>query len=239
MQRYFANIVDKHALLTDEDAFHLLHVMRAKKGTEVEIVNEGIVYIGKVIGTRPLLIEIIEKTKENNELSVDLVLIMSILKGEKLDFVIQKATEIGVSEIILLRSERCIGKIREYETEKKLKRFSKIAKEACEQSKRSIIPVITKVIDFKQISLLKADYKFIGSVSSEITAKDFLKTVKAIEKHSKVMIMVGPEGGFSEKEELLAFKNGFKPISLGRRVLRAETASIASLSVLATLLDNK
>lgn len=240
MQRYFANIVDKHALLTDDDAFHLLHVMRAKKGTEVEIVNEGIVYIGKVIGTKPLLIEIIEKTKENNELSVDLVLIMSILKGEKLDFVIQKATEIGVSEIILLRSERCIGKIREYETEKKLKRFSKIAKEACEQSKRSIIPVITKVIDFKQISLLKADYKFIGSVSNnDVTAKDFLKSVKAIEKHSKVMIMVGPEGGFSEKEELLAFKNGFKPISLGRRVLRAETASIASLSVLATLLDSK
>ena len=62
---------------------------------------------------------------------------------------------------------------------------------------------------------------------------------EVLEKHSKVMIMVGPEGGFSEKEELLAFKNGFKPISLGRRVLRAETASIASLSVLATLLDSK
>ena len=239
MQRYFADIVDRHAILKDEDVFHLQNVMRAKPGVEVEIVSGGVVYIGKVTKVRPLVVEIVEKTNEDHELNVDLVLVMSILKGEKLDLVIQKATEIGAKEIILVRSERCIGKIRSFEVEHKLNRFRKIAKEASEQSKRSIIPTISKVIDYKQIALLNGDYMFIGATDNEQTASEFVKIVKGIKKKSKVYVLVGPEGGFSENEVVFAKKCGFLPISLGRRILRAETASISILSVLATLLDNK
>ena len=239
MQRYFADIVDRHAILKDEDVFHLQNVMRAKPGVEVEIVSGGVVYIGKVTKVRPLVVEIIEKTNEDHELNVDLVLVMSILKGEKLDLVIQKATEIGAKEIILVRSERCIGKIRSFEVEHKLNRFRKIAKEASEQSKRSIIPTISKVIDYKQIALLNGDYMFIGATDNEQTASEFVKIVKGIKKRTKVYVLVGPEGGFSENEVVFAKKCGFLPISLGRRILRAETASISILSVMATLLDNK
>lgn len=231
--------MENHALLSDEDAFHLLYVMRIKKGEQVEIVNDGITYIAKVTQTRPLLLEIDHKINENNELNVDVVLIASILKGDKMDFVIQKATELGVKEIILLRSERCIGKIRPYEVDKKVKRFAKICKEASEQSKRNIVPTITKVIDFNQLSLIKGDYKFIGDVNEDLSSNDFLKIVKKIEKHSKVYVVIGPEGGFAPKEVEYAKKCGFLTCSLGRRVLRAETASIAFLSVFSTLLDNK
>ena len=239
MQRYFAKIIDNHAILTDEDAFHVLRVMRAKTGEEIEIVNEGTVYIGKIVKTRPLVVEIVEKTDENHELNVDLVLVMSILKGEKLDLVLQKATEIGAKEIILVRSERSIGKIRSYEVEHKLKRFQKIAKEASEQSKRSIIPSITKVIDFKQIALLSGDYMFMGATNEEQTAADFVKIIKTIKAKSRIYVLVGPEGGFSEREVDFAKRCGFLPVSLGRRILRAETASISLLSVIATLLDGQ
>lgn len=238
MQRYFANIVDKKVLLSKDDSFHLLKVMRAGVGDQIEVVSDGCVYICEMTSKNPLQIEVLRKCEEDNELDFKLILVISLLKGEKMDFVIQKATEIGVSEIILVRSEHCISKIKPDEVTNKLARFTKIAKEASEQSKRSKVPLITKVIDFRQISCLNFDHKMIGTVTNN-KSKGFLQEIRKIQSKESAAILIGPEGGWTNEEEDVAIRNGWQAVSFGKRVLRAETAAIASLSIISSVHEGK
>ena len=96
MQRYFGKIIGRQVLLEDSDVFHLTRVMRAKVGEKIEIVNDGVVYLAQINHLKPLEIDVIRRLKENNELPNKVVLIAALLKGEKMDFVLQKATELGV-----------------------------------------------------------------------------------------------------------------------------------------------
>ena len=115
MQRYFARTIGERVILSDDDVFHLTRVMRARKGDNIEVVSDGMVYLAQVQSIRPLEINLVKKIKENNELSNNVILIASLIKGEKMDLVLQKATELGVSEIVLLQSERSVVKIKKYD----------------------------------------------------------------------------------------------------------------------------
>ena len=112
MQRYFAQIVNQKVVLNDDDKNHLLLVMRSDKNDIIEVVNDKKLYEAKIISTDPLNISIVKELKISNELEEKIILIVSILKGEKNDLVIQKATEIGVEEIVFVKCEHCIGKIK-------------------------------------------------------------------------------------------------------------------------------
>ena len=239
MQRYFARTIGERVILSDDDVFHLTRVMRARKGDNIEVVSDGMVYLAQVQSLRPLEINLVKKIKENNELSNNVILIASLIKGEKMDLVLQKATELGVSEIVLLQSERSVVKIKKDDKEVKFARFNKILKEAAEQSRRSKIPALYRLIDISGLRTIEADIRLIAYEGMEGSTESFNKVLQNIKAKDKIAILIGPEGGFSEKEVNVASHYGFKKISLGRRILRAETASFYALSVISNYLDRK
>lgn len=239
MQRYFAKVMNRQVVLDEGDQYHLLKVMRARVGDEVEIVAEGRVYLSQVKCLKPLQIETLHVIKENNELKNDVVLIVSLLKGEKLDLVLQKATELGVEEIVLLQSERSIAKIRGLDKDYKLERFSRIVKEAAEQSKRTRIPLVYRVIKMHDLPEVEADICLIAYEGAQGSSASFLKAIKKATPGQRISILIGPEGGFSPEEVNEATEYGYQIVSLGRRILRAETASFYAMSVLASYLERK
>ncbi len=235
MQRYFAKLINNKVILDDGDVHHLLHVMRNKSGDEIEAVIGGKLYNCIIEETSPLSIKINYEIPSNNELPVDVTLFFALAKGDKIDLVVQKATEIGASKIVLIKTERCVVKFEEKNIEHKLERFTKIAKEASEQCHRLIVPEVVGVIDIKNIpACLLADTNLLAYEKVAGETKDILSLVN----NKSVSIMIGPEGGFSEEEvKTLKDKYGFQLVSLGKRILRTETAAIYALSVISCLLE--
>jgi len=239
MQRYFGRVFEKQAILEEDDVFHLTRVMRAKPKDRIEVVSDGIVYLCEIRAFKPLEIAVIKKLNENNELDAKVILIASLIKGDKMDFVLQKATELGVGEIVLLQTERTVVRLRNDDRDVKMIRFNRILKEAAEQSKRTQIPILHRVVDLHHLRKIDADIKMIAYEGMEGSTEAFNKIVHSIKKGQKVAILIGPEGGFSEEEVEIAKKAGYKKVGLGRRILRAETASLYALSVIADFLERK
>ena len=236
MQRYFAKLINNKIILDDGDVHHLLHVMRARVGEEIEVVTDNKLYSCLIKSLNPLEIVINYEIPQDSELPQEVTLFFALAKGDKIDFVVQKATELGASRIVLVKTERCVTKFEEKDISRKLERFTKIAKEASEQSHRLRIPEIVGVIDINNIpSNLLADINLLAYEKEAGETTSFFDNVK---KDKSISMMIGPEGGFSEKEvELLVKKYNFVPISLGKRILRTETAAVYALSVLGFILE--
>ena len=236
MQRYFANKVNENILLGDGDVHHLLHVMRAKKGDEIEAVADNKLYACIIDSLSPLVIKVNHEIPTDSELNEEITLFFALAKGEKIDFVVQKATELGASKVVLLKTERCVVKFDDKNLSHKLERFEKIAKEASEQSHRLRIPEILGVVDIKNIpSTLLSD---INLVAYEKEAGKTASLITNIKSGKSTSIMIGPEGGFSENEiKLLVERYKYIPVSLGKRILRTETAAVYALSVIGALLE--
>lgn len=239
MQRYFGKIVGKQVLLEDDDIFHLTRVMRAKVGEQIQVVNDGNVFLCQVNRFKPLEIDVVRKLNENNELPNRVILLACLVKGEKMDLVLQKATELGADEIVLVQTSRTVVKIKNEEKDAKIERFNKILKEAAEQSKRCKVPTLDHIIKYDQIKDIEADVKMIAYEGEEGSSSSFRKIVETIKPKQSVAILIGPEGGFDEKEVNYATDLGYKKISLGRRILRAETAAFYALSVIGNYLERK
>ena len=239
MQRYFGRKIKNQVFLSEEDQYHLLKVMRARRGEQIEVVADDNVFICDIKSTKPLEILTKKQLKENNELPNYVILIAALLKGDKIDFVLQKATELGVSEIVLLTTDRTIVKIKGHQSDLKLGRYQKILKEAACQSKREKIPFINKILEFSQIDEIEANLKFIAYEEKKGTTALLNKKLDSIKPGKRIAIIIGPEGGFNEGEVQYAKNCGFIPVGLGNRILRAETASIYALSVIANRLEDK
>mgnify|MGYP003294619135 FL=1 len=240
MQRYFGQIITNQVLLGDDDIFHLTKVMRARVGDEIEVVSNEKVFLCKVSKLKPHIeIDAIKQIKENHELKNHVILVAALIKGEKMDFVLQKATELGVGEIILLQTERTIVKIKPAEKDLKLERYRRILKEAAEQCKRTRIPLLYRVIDMNSLKDIDAQVKMIAYEEESGATESFNSIIRSIKDKQKVAIVIGPEGGFSEKEVDSAVAAGYKRVSLGKRILRAETASFYALSVISNHLERK
>lgn len=239
MQRYFGSIIGNGVLLSEEDAYHLTKVMRVRVNEQIEVVNDNQAYLATVTSVKPLQIEVVSRIKEKRELDNDIILVCSLIKGDKLDFVLQKATEIGVKEIVLLSTDRTVVKTKDFDSSKKLERYKRILKEAAMQSHRNCIPELYRLITVDELKSVAADVKMIAYEKEAGNTKSLWNVIKSIEKNQRVAVMIGPEGGFSEKEVNKAIKAGYVPVSLGYRVLRAETASIYALSVLSAYLERK
>ena len=239
MQRYFGRKIGSNIILDDDDGFHLVRVMRARKGEEIEVVADEKVYLCSIQSVKPLQIIAKKQIKEDNELPNYVILIAALLKGDKMDFVLQKATELGVSEVVLLTSERTIVRIKGHQNDLKLGRYQKILKEAACQCKRTKIPFINQIIDFSRIDEIQANLKLIAYEGSKGSSATLNKKISSLKPGKRVAIIIGPEGGFSEAEVQYAMNNNFIPVGLGNRILRAETASIYALSVIANRLEDK
>jgi 16S rRNA (uracil1498-N3)-methyltransferase len=227
MTRYFARVSGEHALLSSSDEHHLLHVLRARVGTKIEVVHQAGLYLCEVVAIKPLLIEIREH-HETSEAQFKLTLIYGLPKGEKIDFVIQKATELGVHHIVLVRTARSIVKWADADVARKLARYETIIKASAEQSRRHVLPELSFAASLSEIWQFEFDKKLIASEYEvgKPPVDVFLNTFK------NIAILVGPEGGFDKNEIESAIANGYQPISLGRNILRSETAAIAALAMI-------
>lgn len=236
MQRYFALNIDSHIVLSKEDEHHLLNVMRARIGEEIEVVFNQSVYLCSINSIKPLELKIVKENPFDSEIKGDITLLFSLAKGDKIDFVVQKATELGVKKIALIKTKYCISKFDDKDVEKKLIRFNKIAKEAAMQSKRNIIPEVVGVYDI--YSLPSNLLKDINLVAYECDKGNTSSLYQIINNNinQSVSILIGPEGGLAKEEiEHLVNNNDFKRVSLGKRILRTETAAIYALSVIGFL----
>ncbi len=240
MNRFFGEIKEGFAFLSAEDSHHLSRVLRIKKGEEVEIVSQGELYLAQVISASPLSLKVKEKRASRNELPSDCYIAFALLKGGHDELVLQKCTELGAKGFLPFLSKRTIIKLDHKEREKRGERYRKIVLSAAAQSKRLTVPSVSGILDFKDLLAQSADYKFIAyenlSVSNPLSS---FEALSAIKEGSKTIFLIGPEGGFEEGEVASATKRGFVPISLGRRILRAETASIFLSSVFSYLMESK
>lgn len=236
MQRYFASINSYGVVsLNKDDEHHVLHVMRMKKGDEIEVVDHQKLFLCLIESVSPLTISVIHEIANDVEIKEDVTLLFALSKGDKNDLVIQKATELGVKKIALINTERTVVKYEQKDIAKKLERFNKIMKEASEQSHRLIVPELLGIFDLK--NLPKSVFSDFNYVAYEKDAALTEEAFKGLKKGRSVTVLIGPEGGFSPNEIEHLTNQGFMRTSLGKRILRAETAAIYALSVIGYILE--
>ncbi|MBE6153249.1 MAG: 16S rRNA (uracil(1498)-N(3))-methyltransferase [Firmicutes bacterium] len=230
MQRYFVD--NKEFKLNSGDIHHIKNVMRMNVGELIEVINDEKLYICKIteIDKDKVSVSVVEEKEDNNELSKHITIAFSITKEDKIDLILQKCTELGIKEFIPVEMSRCNIKIDKSKVDKKVDRWNLICKEAAEQSKRNIIPKVNKIHKLKDLINLDYDLKILCSVNQGvINIKNVLHNNT---KCDKIIFVIGPEGGISSEEENFLIENNFIPTSLGRRVLRTETAPIVIGSML-------
>lgn len=229
MQRYFCNSDTDTFTLSNEDSYHISKVMRYDIGTKIEVVSNEELYLSEIIALSPLTVaKKIEKIASNVD-KLNITIAQSLVKEQKMDYILQKGTELGASSFIPLITERSVVKINNKET-KKIERWNTIVKEASEQSKRLDIPSVLLPCTIKELAKLEYDYKILCSVNE--VSKSIKTVLSNINISDRILIVVGPEGGFTKKEEDELINNGFISVSLGDRVLRTETASLFVLSII-------
>ena len=231
MQRYFVKEKkDNRFILEQSDIHHIKNVMRNKNNDKIEVVYDKKTFICNIDNINDCSLSIIEELEENNELDIELVVVCSLVKEQKMDLILQKLTELGVSKIIPLKTERSIVKIDEKRESKKLIRWQAICKEASEQAKRNSVPIVTDIYTLKDLIKEESDIKLLCSVNEK---NNFINNyLQNYENCAKMIVVIGPEGGFSDKEEKFLISNGYDRVSLGNRVLRVETATIYVASVI-------
>ncbi|WP_347862721.1 16S rRNA (uracil(1498)-N(3))-methyltransferase [Salimicrobium sp. PL1-032A] len=177
-----------------------------------------------------------EELPENNELPQEVTVVQALGKGDKVEWVIQKSTELGVSRIIPFQAEHSVVKWDHKKQEKKKARFEKIAKEAAEQSERLKLPEVTSTLSIKEVVKETESYDFrlfaYEQEARQGANRKLSEFLKEIAPGTKVCIVIGPEGGFSSKEAELLDESGFQAVRLGGRILRMETAPLYFLSAL-------
>lgn len=245
MHRFFvepSQVGEKEIAIWGSDVNHIKNVLRMKIGEEILISSgentEYTCYI-KEFQEEKVLAHIMYAQEAGYELASKLYLFQGLPKGDKMELIIQKAVELGVHEIIPVASKRAVVKLDKKKEEKKLTRWQAISQSAAKQSKRMYVPEITRVMSFQE-AVSYAGKLDVVLLPYEL-AKDMKETreiISGIEKGQSVGIFIGPEGGFEESEVALAAEHaGAKAITLGKRILRTETAGLTALSVLMFALE--
>lgn len=239
MPRFFvppSQIQEEELVIRGNDVNHIKNVLRMHPGDEVSISDgQGMDYFCRIkaIEREEISLSIENSWKSYVELPVQLYLFQGLPKGDKMELIIQKAVELGVYEIIPVRTSRVIVKLDEKKEGKKLARWQQIAEGGAKQSGRGIVPEIKPVMGFAQA--LAYARSLDGMIIPYEKAEGMANTRKIIfglKDKKSIGIFIGPEGGFDEKEVEAAIEAGASPVTLGRRILRTETAGLAMLSVL-------
>lgn len=237
MAKFFVNpenVKENEILITGSDVKHIKNVLRLSEGKEITI-NDGQGHdyecIIKQIDRDVISAQIVEKKDANSEPPLSTVLFQSLIKGEKMEFVIQKSIEIGVTTIIPMITDRCVVKL---ETPKKqqskLERWQKIAESAAKQSKRGIIPQILAPMTYKEAIAYACRDLEKSCIPFENEHSHYLKRFLSGEMPSSIGIFIGPEGGFTDEEAAYAMQHHISPVTLGKRILRSETAGLVTLA---------
>lgn len=239
MPRFFVtseNISDNIITVTGEDAHHISKVLRATVGEKLDVcdmANNLYSCVISAITAEAVTLHICDVSQNNTEPPYKATLLMALPKGDKMEYIIQKAVETGVTEIIPFSSSRCVCKLDSKGGEKKRERWQKIAKNAAEQCGRGMIPQVLSPITFNQaIDIMKSHQNPFMCYEGEtaLCMKDYLKT--QLNDNKDFCFMIGSEGGFSQEEYLKIKSQGIETVTLGKRILRCETAPVYVLSAL-------
>ena len=239
MQRYFINQVvqsvgEKISVLKDQE-HHMVKVMRMNIEESCEVVDEKEqLYIAKITQLSPLELTIEEHKEQNVELPIDVTIFVGLSKGDKLETIVQKATELGVYTIVPVEMKRNMVKWTKDKSQKKIERLQKIAQEAAEQSHRLHVPKVLDLMTLKESVILakqltKALVAF-EEVAKEGEAAVFLQTLTSLQKGDSIAFYFGPEGGFDLQEIEYLNSQEVHSCALGPRILRAETAPMYALA---------
>ena len=239
MRRLFikAKLTDE-IRITGSDAHHLMHVMRAKAGQQLIVVDdEGKTAETEITGfsAESVMLQVRQILDSSNEPPVELVLAQCLPKGDKMDFIVQKAVELGAAGILPLRSTNCVVRYDAKKAAARQLKWQKIADEAAKQCARTIIPRVEPVTELSAwLQSLPADkaehtaFLMCYENEQQQEIKAYLQAAAA----RRYVVLIGPEGGFSLEEAALAAACGVQTVTLGPRILRAETAALAALAVL-------
>jgi len=238
MPKFFVDkqqIGEKQVTLTGEDAKHLATVLRSKEGEEILVCDGcGMDYECQIVSVSPkeVIADILQEISCTVEPAVKITLYQALPKADKMELIIQKTVELGVDRIVAVATSRCVVKLDKKES-KKIERWQKIAEAAAKQSGRGKIPQIgQKVLSFTE-AIAEANTSLDGVMIPYEKEKEggLRGFVKAFQGKS-IGVFIGPEGGFAEEEIQKAMEAGVIPVSLGKRILRTETAGLVTVALL-------
>jgi len=244
MYRFFVEkyqIHDGRVDITGEDVNHIRNVLRMRPGEEVLISTgdewEYTCAIERLEEDRVTL-RVEDASRPGRELASKIWLFQCLPKGDKMETVIQKAVELGAYTVVPVASSRCVVKLDERRAAQKVVRWNAIAEAAAKQSKRLIIPEVRGVMRFRDALEAAADLDVkLIPYERQDGMEGTRKILNAIRPGQSAAVMIGPEGGFDDAEVQLAREHGFEPVTLGKRILRTETAGMTMLSILMYLLE--
>ena len=241
-----SNIFDDHIVLEGPDVNHIRNVLRMKDGEELIICDgDGTDHFCRIRGNdgKKLIADIMKSSASASELSARIVLFQGMPKKDKMELIIQKAVELGASEIVPVMTKRVIVKLDDSNKEsRKLERWQSIAKSAAEQSGRGVIPGVSGAVSFKEALKMAESLEcrvipYENADNSENGLEASRTVIRDMKGKKSIGIFIGPEGGFEEEEVRSAIEAGWTTISLGRRILRTETAGLAALAIIGFELD--
>ena len=236
MQHYFGTIADDHAIIDGKQIHHLINVRRGTVGEKIEVSDGTDAFLCVIEGLDPLSIKVLNKIEEKRELDVDLTLAFGVLKGDHNDLIVLKGTELGVAKFIPFTSARTVVVPTE-EEDNRIKRLRKKAEEGAMQCRREVVPTVTGYQKFEDVLAAPADLKIFAYEDMWTCSENLLSLAPNIKKHSHILVVIGPEGGFSKEEARLALDYDFEFVSLGKRILRAETAAIYAASIIGAIAE--
>lgn len=217
-------------LLEESDIRHIKKVMRMNINDKIEVVYNNKLHICEITSLDPFNIKVIEELDEDKKTKIELTVAVALVKEQKMDLILQKLTELGVSRIIPVSMERSIVKLDKERFNKKKVRWESICKEASEQSKRTNIPIIEDIKSIKDLTKEDADLKLVASTKEKEKLLNYY--LQSIEDCAKIIMVIGPEGGISDKEEDILVSNGYNRVSFGNLIFRVETATIYVASII-------
>jgi RNA methyltransferase, rsmE family len=235
-------IKGENAYIEGSDVNHIVNVLRMKPEEELLISVKGDWdYLCKIVDieTDRVNLKVLE-SMEQRELPVNITLLQGIPKSDKLEMIIQKAVELGVNEIIPVKTKRVVVKIDEKKADAKVSRWNAVAESAAKQSKRSIIPKVSEPMSIDNALEIVKDFgvKLIPYENADGIDKT-RKILDGMDKTKDIVVFIGPEGGFEEAEVERIKNSGFEVITLGKRILRTETAGLALLSNIMIRLEDE
>ena len=244
MHRFFAEpgqIGEKEIVITGADVNHIRNVLRMRTGEEVLIADgRGAEYRCKLtdLSENEVRAQILWKLDGNAELASAVTLFQGLPKSDKMDLIVQKCVELGVDRIVPVSTKRAVVKLDAKKEETRLKRWNTISESAAKQSGRGVIPEVSGVMSFEKAleEAKKLDVLLIPYERAEHMAET-RRVMGEIRPGQSVGIFIGPEGGFEESEVEEAVAAGAKAITLGKRILRTETAGLAVMAMLGYLLE--
>ena len=232
---------DEYITIAGEDYNHIKNVLRMKNGDEVLIS-----FRGDEDGSRnkmcaidsfeegSVVLKVLDKEAPDNELPCSVTIFQGLPKSDKMELIIQKCVELGAVKIVPVTMKRCIMKLDEKKEDSKLKRWNAISESAAKQSKRSVIPEVSPAMSYKNAVALAAGYDLaLVPYENEEGMAATRRLLGSIKPGNSIAVFIGPEGGFDEREIELAKSSGLYTITLGKRILRTETAGISLLSMIA------